>query len=126
LGADKLVFAGWRDDVPELLCLFDLFVSSSIEEGLGTSVMQALASGTPAVVTDAGGLPEVVDDGGTGLVVPAGDAAALAGAVVRLLNDGGLRATMCDAACRTARARFAPERMVEGTLAVYREVLARS
>ncbi|MFW6158090.1 MAG: glycosyltransferase family 4 protein [Planctomycetota bacterium] len=123
LGPDALTFFGRRDDVPELLRFFDLFVSSSIAEGLGTAAIQALASGTPAVVTDAGGLPEVVDDGETGLVVEAGSGRALADAIVRLLRDAGLRARMASLGPERARDRFSPGQMVDGTLAVYREAL---
>jgi len=124
LADGALTFAGWRNDVPELLRLLDLFVSSSVEEGLGTSVMQAMLSGTPVVVTDAGGLPEVVDDGENGLVVPKADPAALADAMIRLLSGAETGARMADAGQRTIAERFTPDRMVEGTLAVYREVLA--
>lgn len=123
LGPAALTLLGWRDDVPELLRFFDVFVSSSIAEGLGTAAIQALASGTPAVVTDAGGLPEVIDDGETGLVAEAGGARSLADAIVRLLRDAGLRARMASLGPERARDRFSPGQMLDGTLAVYREVL---
>ena len=123
LGPDRLTFAGWRGDVPEWLSLFDVFVSSSVMEGLGTSVLEALAMKKPVVVTDAGGLPEIVEDGENGLVVPAGDPRALADGITRVLNDDGLRARMAQAGYRMVSERFTPARMVEGTIAVYREVL---
>ena len=123
LAPGALTFAGWRRDVPELLRFFDLFVSSSVEEGLGTSVLQALASRTPVVVTDAGGLPEVVEHGESGLVVRRGDPGALAGGIVALLNDAGRRATMAAAGYRRVADRFTPAKMVEATVAVYRDVL---
>jgi len=126
LGRDVLIFAGWRGDVPELLRLFDVFVSSSVREGLGTAVLQALAAGRGVVVTDAGGLPEIVRDGESGLVVPAGRPDALARGIVRALNAPDLRARMAKAGCRAVKERFTPDRMVEGTLAVYREVLGRT
>jgi len=124
VGADALTFAGWRTDVPDWLALFDVFVSSSVLEGLGTSVMQAMAMETPVVVTTAGGLPEIVDDGQNGLLVPPADAAALADGIIQLLNDAGLRARMATAGRRSVAERFTPDRMVEGTLAVYGDVLA--
>ncbi len=123
IGRDHLVFTGWRNDVPELLRFFDVFVSSSVREGLGTAVLQAMAVGTPVVATDAGGLPEVVLDGETGAVVPAGDAAALGLAIAALLNDAGFRERIRSAAYRRVREEFTPARMVEGTLVVYRDVL---
>ena len=125
LGVNGLTFTGWREDVPELLRFLDVFVSSSVEEGLGTSAMQALAAGAPAVVTDAGGLPEVVDGGRAGLIVPASDSHALADAVVRLLGDGGPRARLVQAGRSFAAERFGPARMVEETIAAYCAVLGR-
>ncbi len=123
LGPDSLRFVGWREDVPELLRFFDLFVSSSVAEGLGTAVVEALAAGTPAVVTDAGGLPEIVDHGETGLVVRAGDPRPLTEALVRALRDAELRARIVQLGPERVRERFSPDSMVDGTLAVYRQVL---
>ncbi len=123
LGRDRLIFAGWRREVPELLNLFDVFVSSSVMEGLGTSVIEALAVKTPVVVTDAGGIPEIVEDGVNGLVVPAADDRALANGITRALNNRGLCARMAEAGYRTVLERFTPERMVERTISVYRDVL---
>jgi glycosyltransferase involved in cell wall biosynthesis len=123
LGCERLLFVGWRDDVPELLRFFDLFVCSSIEEGLNGSVIQALALRKPVVVTAAGGMPEVVTEGRHGLVVPPANPAELAGAVAALLKDRPRAETMAEAGSRHVRRRFTIEQMVEGTLATYRRVL---
>lgn len=85
--ADRAVFAGSRDDVGALLGLMDVFVLSSTTEGLPIALLEAMAAGLPTVCTAVGGVPEVVADGETGLLVPAGDASAMADAILDLLHD---------------------------------------
>ena len=90
---EKHVFlAGFRPDVLSVHKAFDIFVMSSVTEGLGTSLLDAMACGKPIVATTAGGMPEVVADGKTGLLVPPRDHEAMADAIVRLLTDEALRA----------------------------------
>lgn len=86
----RVLFAGSRDDVPELLPAFDLFVLSSRHEGLSIALIEALAAGLPCVATKVGGIPEVIEDGRDGILVPAGQPAALAAAMDRVLSDDGL------------------------------------
>ena len=85
------MLAGFRPDVLSLHKAFDVFVMSSVTEGLGTSLLDAMACGKPVVATSVGGIPEVVVDGETGFLVPPRDPEALAAAIVRLLADRGLR-----------------------------------
>src|SRR6476619_1051009 len=113
---------GFRPDVLSLQKIFDVFVMSSVTEGLGTSLLDAMACAKPVVATAAGGIPEVVEDGLTGLLVPTRDPEAMAAAIVRLLNDAGLRRQMGEAALLSARERFSVERMVLDTLRVYQRV----
>lgn len=120
-----VVLAGFRADVGRILPNLDLLVHPATREGLGIAVLQAARAGVAIVASDAGGLPEIVADGKTGLLVPPGDAAALAEAVSRLLADAGLRARYGAAGARRVAADFAPRHMVAGNLRVYREVLAR-
>ena len=121
---DKHVFlAGFRPDVLSLHRAFDIFVMSSVTEGLGTSVLDAMAAGKPVVGTTAGGIPEVVVDGTTGLLVPPRHPEELADAIVRLLEDEALRRRMGAAGHDLVRQRFTAERMVEGTLAAYRRLV---
>jgi len=115
-----VILAGFRPDVMSFHRSFDLFVLSSVTEGLGTSLLDAMAASKAIVATRTGGIPEVVVDGETGLLVPPRDATALAAAIVRLLGDGGLRREMGDRGLARVRSRFNAARMVEETLGVYR------
>jgi glycosyltransferase involved in cell wall biosynthesis len=117
-----VILAGFRPDVLSLHKSFDLFVLSSTTEGLGTSLLDAMACEKAIVATRAGGIPEVVKDGVTGLVVPPKDHEALARAIVRLLKDGALRGKMAAAGLARVRERFSAERMVQDTLGVYQRV----
>ena len=120
---EKHVFlAGFRPDILSVHKAFDIFVMSSVTEGLGTSLLDAMACGKPIVATTAGGMPEVVADGRTGILVPPRDHTAMAEALIRLLSDAALRAEMGAAGVARARARFSAERMVQDTLDVYKRV----
>ena len=119
---DRCVFAGFRTDLDRLLPAFDVFCLSSHMEGLGTSLLDAMAFGRPVVATAAGGIPEAVSDGVTGRVVPVRDAEALAGALTDVLQDGARRAAFGAAGRERFRERFTADLMVERTLDVLREV----
>ena len=121
---DRVHFLGYRNDVPGILRALDVFVMSSKEEGLGTSVLDAMACGIPVAATAGGGIPEMVRDGQTGLLVPVGDAPALAKAILRLANDRAFAATLTRDAHALVLENFTVDRMVEGNLAVYESALA--
>jgi glycosyltransferase involved in cell wall biosynthesis len=124
LGLEKhVLLAGFRPDILSVHKAFDIFVMSSITEGLGTSLLDAMACGKPVVATIAGGIPEVVRHGETGLLVPPRDHDAMAEAIVRLLQDAELRRRMGDNGLSLVHAKFSAERMVEETLRVYERVL---
>src|SRR6185503_17758796 len=89
-----VLLAGFRPDVLSVHKAFDIFAMSSVTEGLGTSLLDAMACGKPIVATTAGGMPEVVADGRTGILVPPRDHTAMAAAIVRLLRDRSLRQEM--------------------------------
>jgi len=120
--AQHVVFAGFRTDVLAVLKGLDLFVMSSTTEGLGTSLLDAMAASRPIVATRAGGIPEVVVDGETGVLVPPRDGEALAAAILDMLHDEAKRRRMAEAGFARVRTRFSVDRMVEETLAVYAAV----
>ena len=118
-----VIFAGFRSDALRFYKLFEIFVISSHMEGLCTSVQEAFALGTPVVVTNAGGLPEMVTNGENGIVVEKRNPAAFAAGIIRMLSDQELQRRCAEAGRRTFLERFTVDRMVEGTLAVYKDVL---
>jgi glycosyltransferase involved in cell wall biosynthesis len=117
-----VMLTGFRPDVLSLHKAFDVFVMSSITEGLGTSLLDAMAAGKPTVASATGGIPEVVLDGVTGILVPPRDHAAMAAAIAKLLNDAALRERMGAAGRARAVERFSADRMLKETLSVYRRV----
>ena len=115
-------FLGFREDVVSLLQAADLFVVSSYLEGMGTATLDAMAAGLPVVATRVGGIPEIVADGETGILVSARDPAALADAMVRLSAEGDLRRRFGEAGRAKAR-DFSADRTAEETDRLYRKVL---
>ncbi len=117
----RVVFAGFRNDVDRLLPAFDVFCLSSHLEGLGTSLLDAMAFGLPIVATAAGGIPEAVEDGSTGIVVPVRNPVALAQGLLALLEDPDRRRRLGAAGRKRFLERFTADRMVQETLRVYEE-----
>ena len=115
---------GFRRDVPHLLRALDAFVLSSKEEGLGTSVLDAMACRVPVVATAGGGIPEMVKDGETGRLVAARDPRALAAAIVRVFQEPQETSAMAARGRALVDERFSVVRMVEGNLRVYEELLS--
>jgi glycosyltransferase involved in cell wall biosynthesis len=125
LGLGQAVkFLGLRDDVRELLAALDVFVLSSIREGLPVALLEAMAAGLAIVVTDVGGMPEVVEDEISGLVVPAGDPGALATAVQRLLSDRDAAAGLGAAAHARARQDYSIDAVARRIEAIYIQCLS--
>jgi glycosyltransferase involved in cell wall biosynthesis len=120
-----VLLPGFRVDVLGCIKGFDLFVMSSVAEGLGTSLLDAMACGKPVVATRAGGIPEIVVDGVNGLIVPPRDAHAMADAIASMLNDAAMRQRMGAAGLRRVRECFTVERMVAETAKVYARVAGR-
>jgi glycosyltransferase involved in cell wall biosynthesis len=85
--SNDIMFLGERTDIPQLLGVLDIFVMPSIAEGLPNALLEAMAAARPVVVTSAGGMGEIIQDGVNGLVVPAGDEAALSGGLRKLVKD---------------------------------------
>ena len=124
-GLEKAVtFSGWIDDVASQLSNWDLYVQPSLAEGLGISVLEAMAAGIPIVASDVGGLKEVIDDGATGFLVPPRDIGALAERIDQLASDASLRAGMGDAARAHVIEQFNLERESQAIRAAYEKLLA--
>jgi glycosyltransferase involved in cell wall biosynthesis len=116
---------GERDDVPELLRRADVFVLSSNSEGLPLSILEAMAARLPVVASNVGGVPEVVVDGDTGLLVPPGDPQSLAAAIERLLEDPVLCRRLGEAGRIRVAEHFDLAAVHQAHLDLYRRVLAR-
>jgi glycosyltransferase involved in cell wall biosynthesis len=114
-----VLLAGFRPDVLQMVKTADLFVMSSVTEGLGSTVLDAMAMQLAVVGTRAGGIPEAVSDGTTGLLVPPAHAEDLAQAMVRLLKDPARRSRMADAGLKRVTEHFGVGRMLQGTLDAY-------
>ena len=126
LGLDRHVFlTGFRTDVLGLMRSLDLFVMSSVTEGLGSAVLDAMAMGHAVVGTEVGGIPEAVVPYETGLLVDAANPKALANAIVKLLKNPALRKKYGDAGRKRVAEHFGVDRLVEGTLEVYQRVAGR-
>lgn len=122
--SEVIRFAGFRNDLPQWLGGLDLLVHPADMEGLGVSLLQASAAAVPIIASRAGGLPEAVADGISGILIPPGDVSALVAAMQRLLDDADLRHQFGAAGRQRILREFSVDAMVEGNLAVYRRVLA--
>jgi glycosyltransferase involved in cell wall biosynthesis len=121
---DSVTFVGGGTYViEELLVGADLFLLPSETESFGLAALEALSCEVPVIASRVGGLPEVVDDGRTGYLLPVGDLEGMAAAAARLLGDEPLRRAFGSEGRRRAVERFAEERIVERYRAVYRRVL---
>jgi len=123
--ADNVVFAGERMDVPAMLKGMDVFVMSSLYEGLSNAIMEAMLAGLPVVATDAGGNRELVVDGETGFLCPLDDASSLAERILYLLGNGREAVLMGARGRERVIREFSVEKMVRATEKIYRELSAR-
>jgi glycosyltransferase involved in cell wall biosynthesis len=120
---DRTIFTGSRDDVLELLPGFDVFCLSSQFEGLSIALVEAMATGIACVATAVGGIPEVIEDGVSGLLVPAGATTALADTLERVLLDESLKSRLADEGGARAMA-FDIGRAARRLQALYEEMMA--
>jgi len=119
--AHRIVFTGRRDDVPAVTAALDVAVLPSYREAQGLSVLEAMALSRPVVASNVGGIPEMIEDGVTGLLVPPHDAETLATAIIRLLTDHPYADTLGRAGHDLVHDRFCIEAMIEATAAIYDE-----
>jgi glycosyltransferase involved in cell wall biosynthesis len=117
----KILFTGLRDDVPAVTAALDVAVLPSYREAQGLAILEAMALRRPVVATQVGGVPEMIEDGRSGLLVPPRDAPALAAAIVRLLTDHPLADMLARAGHDFVHANFSVEHMVRAVAKIYEE-----
>lgn len=122
---ERVVFAGFQRDAAAYTAAFDVAVVPSIEEGFGLVAIEAMSLGVPVVASRVGGLPEVIADGRSGLLVPPADPAAIADAVIRLLGDPALRRRLVDEGRITARG-FSLDHYAGRLIDIYQELAGRA
>jgi len=122
---NKVHFVGYLPSAEKFLPAFDVFVLSSCMEGLGSVILDAFAAGVPVAATAAGGIPELIRDGETGLLAPVGNASALAAAIIRLLDNPVEAGQFVQRAKSFVADEFSVDQMAKGYLQVYNEVLSR-
>ncbi|MEI9926954.1 MAG: glycosyltransferase family 4 protein [Sphingomonas sp.] len=125
--SDRVTLAGpfgGDDAIDAVIARHCLFGLSSLFEGLPLAILHAIARGRVMVATDVGGAPEILEPSGAGLLVPAADPRAMAGAFETLIDDPALVLRMSEAAVATFRQRFHPDRVLPQLIAFYREIRA--
>lgn len=121
--AAHVTLAGTRRDIPDLLAAADVFLMTSISEGIPLTLIEAMAARVPVVATAVGGIPEMLQDGVSGLLAAAGDDAGLAQAVLRMGREPGLARRLTQVAAAAAVQQFSLEAMLNSYRQVYRGVL---
>jgi glycosyltransferase involved in cell wall biosynthesis len=124
--ADHFHILGARENVVDFLRACDIFVFPSLYEGLGIALIEAMAAGCVCVATDTGPIPEVMENGKTGMLVPPADADALVDAVCDLLGDKEMRDKLAAAAKQSAFSKFQPMEAAERLTSIYQTVAERT
>jgi glycosyltransferase involved in cell wall biosynthesis len=121
--AERVKFLGWRDDIPDILPLFDIFVLASLNEGMGRVLVEAMAAERPIVASAVGGISDLVKNEENGLLVPPGDDAALARALTELIKNPD-KARRLGANGRLLSHEYSLEAMIDKIDTLYTEMLA--
>ncbi|MBI4707086.1 MAG: glycosyltransferase family 4 protein [Candidatus Omnitrophica bacterium] len=122
---DKILFLGFSDNVEQILRIFDVFVLSSLNEGLGRAILEAMASEVAVVATSVGGIPSIIKNQENGILAGAKDFRMIAGAVVKLLENEDLRKAIVKNALADVKAKFKEENMLEKTFKLYEELISQ-
>ncbi len=120
---DSVILPGFRNDIERFYQAFDCFVITSFEEGLCSSILEAQCCGVPVVATRAGGIPEIVIDKNTGLLIDKSDKTGLVDALTKILNDKKFAANLCSAGRNSVLQNYTIDIVAEQTLDVYRKVI---
>ena len=124
LGLSKnIFFIPSVNQTSSVLAVMDIFVMSSNQEGLGLSIMEAQAMGLPVIATLVGGIPELIDDNKTGILIPAQDSSVIAKAVISLLENKQLARQLGDNAKRSVREKFSIDKMIDETERLYQSII---
>ena len=121
---EKVVFAGFREDLERVLGCLDLLIHPALMEGLGVSLLQAAAAGVPIVGTRTGGIPEIVRDGVNGYLLPPANVRSITDTVTKILANRELAANFGENGRAIAFRSFSIESMVGGNLGMYREMMS--
>ncbi|UCG12795.1 MAG: glycosyltransferase family 4 protein [Deltaproteobacteria bacterium] len=121
---DKVLFLGWRSDVEEIMYCFDMLALPSLNEGMGRVLVEAMAAGLPIVASRVGGIPDLIQDGKNGVLVPPANPAALAHAISELLDDGNRRKRMGEAGRKMCRP-YSTETMVKQISGLYERLVEK-
>lgn len=124
LHVDRYIrFVPGDSDTPKFLALMDVFVFPSVNEGLGLSLLEAMAYGLPCVASEVGGIIDIIKSASCGMLVPIGDKEAIAGAALKLLNDPALRLAMGKNGRSVVMEKFSLDNMADRILRLYKDIL---
>jgi glycosyltransferase involved in cell wall biosynthesis len=118
-----ILLTGRRSDIPDILSLLDVFILPSLAEGLGRSLLEAMAAGRPIVATMVGGIPEAIEDGKSGILVPPDDSRALAHAIALLLDNPQKAQELGRASRKRAELLFDETKMIDSICSLYDELI---
>ena len=118
--SSRFYFTGFREDATDLLQLFDIFVLTSLHEGIPLALLEAMSLGKPVVATTVGGIPEVIKDNVDGILIPSGDSKDIAESCIRIFNDDTLRNCLSKKAQHQVQEKFILNAMVKNTFDVYK------
>lgn len=124
--SERIVFAPARRNIAELMSAIDLFVMTSVNEGFGRVIIDAMSARRPVVASEVGGIPEIVEQGETGVLVPHSQPQAFADAIARILSNPDLASHMGEAGRRRVETHFSDAAQLPSVLNVYRRVLTRA
>jgi len=116
---NKVIFTGFRKDIPQIMSCIDIFAFPSLCEGFGLVLLEAMAAKKPIVATNVSAIPEIVSDGKTGILVPPSNAEALADGILRLIKQRNLAKTMAEAGRERLEVYFGIEKMVKKIERIY-------
>lgn len=122
---EKLVFTGWREDCLEIIAFLDILAQPSLNEAIGRVLLEAQGLGVPVVATKVGGIPEVVKDGESGILLPQQDHQALARAISQLIDDPAKRLAMSKSAVSWIDEKFSSRKMLREIFGLYQEAMSK-